>query len=162
MALTADDVTSTPLGYATPEQVASAQAFADLLSKSATNNQLIRSPWQGAQRITEAVMSGLNQGWAAKQSQQARDAAAQQRLNASNYGNAGVYANNGANVASGNNPGYVPAPPTPTPAGPVASPPPSNYWNPNYGSPSAATGVGATPWGILAPPPASNAYTGAS
>jgi hypothetical protein len=153
MALSADAYTSTPLGYATPEQTAAAQAFADLLSKNATSNQLIRSPWQGVANMTQAVMSGLDQRWAAQAAQKARDTAAAQRQNASNYGNA----------APPSNPGYAPAPaaaPAATPAPAAAPAPAGNYWNPAYGSPSAATGVGAQPWGILAPPPVSNAYTG--
>jgi hypothetical protein len=152
---TAADLTSTPLAYATPEQAAQAQELADLLTKSAQSNQLIRSPWQGIQRMVEATMGGLEARRAAQQAQQGRNAAAGQVV----QGSQPNYAVPPATVAPTVSPS---TPPTlPPSAGTAASGGWQPQWNPNWGTPSTPTGAGAQPWGILAPPQAS-AFSGGS
>jgi hypothetical protein len=154
MALTAGDVTGTPLGYATPEQVQAANAFADLLAQKATANQTIRSPWQGISNIVSATMSGLEARQAAKAAQQGRDAAAAQRVAASTG-----YAPGSPTATTPTVTAPTAATPAPTPAVTAATP---QTWNSAWGSPSPAVGVAAQPWGILNPPVTANPFTGAS
>jgi hypothetical protein len=149
MAVDPSDLTSTPEGYASPDQVKQAYALANLLSQHAMNSGLIRSPWQGLSNITNAVMGGLASRQADLRAQQAQ-AGVQKTI-------ADIYARQGGAV-----PGAAPA----APAAPSNQGQTTN-WNPAWGSPSPApaAGPGASPWkvsdlnGILAPPVLADPYS---
>src|ERR1700746_3545667 len=75
MAVTPEDLLPTPAGYASPGQVASVRAHAQLLNAQAQPEQ-IRSPVQGYAAITKALMGGLEETEANRQEAMGRAAAA--------------------------------------------------------------------------------------
>jgi hypothetical protein len=59
MAISPEDLLSTPAAYATPTQVAQAREQADRMNKQANSSEKITSPYEGYARITQALMGGL-------------------------------------------------------------------------------------------------------
>jgi hypothetical protein len=149
VAIGAGDLLSTPIGYATPEQIDAANQLANILQKTAYNSGRIQKPIQGVSNMVNAAISGWERGTAAKEAQQGRDAAAQQiaalrNQLAQQQGQVPQPAAGTAPVAS--------APAASAPAAPAASAPAAPAanagWNPAWGSPSPppTTGAVSQPW----------------
>jgi hypothetical protein len=112
----ASDLLSTPSGYASPDQIKEALAFADMLQKQSQNQGMMRSPWQGVAQMTQAVMSGLL----------ARQAAQRAQAGTASGGAAAAAAGVPPGASAATTPGTVGYPTTattPTPAS-VPKPPP--------------------------------------
>lgn len=73
MAYSPEDLLSTPSGYASPEQLASVQQYAALLSKGGMRDKEITSPWQGVRMMADALSGGMMRNQAGQMGQQNRN-----------------------------------------------------------------------------------------
>ncbi len=73
MAFSPEDLLGTPSGYASPEQLASVQQYAALLSKGGMRDKEITSPWQGVRMMADALSGGIMRNQAGQMGQQNRN-----------------------------------------------------------------------------------------
>lgn len=67
MAFSPEDLLGTPSGYATPDQLASVQQYANLLMKGGQRDKEITSPWQGLRMMADTLSGNIMRNRAGQQ-----------------------------------------------------------------------------------------------